>query len=62
MKYDPEQYYDVFVEGELYCKMVLPKEFDVIIPMAKRLSENVETKAVVAFISGFDTYVTTKII
>jgi len=58
--FDQEQYYNIFAGGELYCKMVLPKEFDIIIPMAvKRVSSDIKVEPVIEFISGFDTYITT---
>lgn len=63
MKFQEDQYYDIHAGGELYCRMVLPSEFNTILPMArKRVSEEIEIVPVVVFLSGFDTYVTTKLV
>lgn len=62
-QFDEEQYYNIYADDELYCRMVLPKEFEKIIEMAvERVSDRVTIKPVIVFMNGFDTYVTTKLV
>lgn len=62
-QFDEEQYYDIYADDELYCRMVLPKEFEQILDMAvERASDNIAIRPVIVFMNGFDTYVTTKLV